>query len=93
MQMSDIMLREAAIYAAAGVGKTLLSIIYTCCTSDGAIEGDAIMVMPSVGGGDIIMFFIILFLLVVVNYYLRMARECLSSGSSKQEVTVVGGCL
>ena len=58
MQMSDILLGEAATYAAAGVGKALLSIIYTCCTSDGAIEGDAILVMSSVGGGDIIMLFV-----------------------------------
>ena len=53
------MLGEAAIYAAAGVGKALLSIIYTCCTSDGAIEGDAILVMSSVGGGDIVYYYVV----------------------------------
>ena len=59
MQMSDILLGEAATYAAAGVGKALLSIIHTCCTSDGAIEGDAILVMSSVGGGDIVYYYVV----------------------------------
>ena len=92
VQMSDIMLGEAAIYAAAGVGKALLSIIYMLyfgwCNWGWCYFGDVFCWW----WWYCVLLCCSLFLLVV-NYYLRMARGCLSSGSSKQEVTVVGGCL
>ena len=40
------------------LGKPFLA-SYTCCTSDGAIEGDAILVMSSVGGGDIVYYYVV----------------------------------